>query len=65
MSILSWLGVKHRFMRRSAIDEFQEFVKEEKARQKNADTKFDEKSFNDAVDLVTRRLKKKGQSHDH
>lgn len=65
MSILSWLGVKQRFMRRSAIDEFQEFVKEEKARRKNTDTKFDGKQFDNAVELVMRRLKKRGRQHDH
>ena len=65
MSILSWLGVKNRFMRRTALDEFQEFVKEEKSRQKSTDTQFDEKTFNAAVDLVMRRLKKKGHQHDH
>lgn len=65
MSILSWLGVKQRFMRRSAIDEFEEFIKEEKGRLKSADTDFDEKQFSKAVDLVTRRLKKRGHHHDH
>jgi len=65
MSILSWLGVKQRFMRRSAIDEFEEFIKEEKNRLKSADSDFDEPQFSKAVDLITRRLKKKGHVHDH
>ena len=65
MSILSWLGVKQRFMRRSAIDEFEEFIKEEKNRLKSADAEFNEKQFGKAVDLVIRRLKKKGPQHDH
>ena len=65
MSILSWLGVKQRFMRRSAIDEFEEFIKEERSRLKSADTDFDEAQFDKAVDLVGRRLKKKGHAHDH
>jgi DNA-binding MurR/RpiR family transcriptional regulator len=61
MSILSWLGIKQRFMRRSALDEFEEFVKEEKARLSHADTEFDEEQFDKAVDLVKRRLQKRGQ----
>ena len=65
MSILSWLGIKQRFMRRSAVDEFDDFVKEERSRLKNADTAFDEKQFDKAVDLVKRRLKQRGHSHDH
>ncbi len=65
MSILSWLGVKQRFMRRSAVDEFEEFIKEERSRLKSADTDFNETQFDKAVDLVSRRLKKKGHSHDH
>lgn len=65
MSILSWLGIKQRFMRRSAIDEFEDFVKEERNRRRSADVDFDEAQFDKAVDLVTRRLKKKGAAHDH
>ena len=65
MSILSWLGVKQRFMRRSATDEFEEFIKEERNRLKSTDAEFNEKRFNQAVDLITRRLKKKGHQHDH
>lgn len=65
MSILSWLGVKQRFMRRSAIDEFEEFIKQERSRLKSADTDFNEAQFDKAVDLVCRRLKKKEASHDH
>jgi hypothetical protein len=60
MSILSWLGIKQRFMRRSAIDEFDEFIKQEKGRLKNADTEFNEKQYDKAVELVMRRLKRKG-----
>ena len=56
MSILSWLGVKQRFMRRSALDEFKDFIKEEKTRKKSTDSEFNEEQFDKAVDLVLRRL---------
>lgn len=62
MSILSWLGIKQRFLRRSAIDEFNDFTKEEKARKNSTDNEFNEAQFDKAVDLVLRRLKKRG--HD-
>jgi hypothetical protein len=60
MSILSWLGVKQRFMRRSSLDEFKEFIKEEKTRKSSADSEFNEEQFDKAVDLVLRRLEKRG-----
>jgi len=60
MSILSWLGVKQRFMRRSALDEFNDFIKEEKTRKSSADNEFNEAQFDKAVDLVLRRLEKRG-----
>jgi hypothetical protein len=60
MSILSWLGVKQRFMRRSALDEFKEFVKEEKTRKSSTDSEFNEEQFDKAVDLIVRRLEKRG-----
>ena len=60
MSILSWLGIKQRFMRRSALDEFNDFIKEERTRQRSADSDFNEDQFNKAVDLVHRRLEKRG-----
>lgn len=60
MSILSWLGVKQKFMRRSALDEFKDFIKEEKTRKRSADSDFDEEQFDKAVDLVIRRLEKRG-----
>ena len=47
-------------MRRSAVDEFKEFVKEEKTRKSSADTEFDEEQFDKAVDLILRRLEKRG-----
>ena len=62
MSILSWLGVKQRFMRRSALDEFKEYAKEEKTRKRSADSEFNEEQFDKAVDLVVRRLEKRGHS---
>ena len=62
MSILSWLGIKQRFLRRSAIDEFNDFTQEEKARKNSTDNEFDEAQFDKAVNLVLRRLKKRG--HD-
>ncbi|TNF97766.1 MAG: hypothetical protein EP297_09830 [Gammaproteobacteria bacterium] len=60
MSILSWLGFKERFKRRSALDEFEEFIKEEKSRLSHADTELNEEQFDKAVDLVKRRLEKRG-----
>ncbi|MCW8963890.1 MAG: hypothetical protein OQL16_08845 [Gammaproteobacteria bacterium] len=60
MSILSWLGVKQRFMRRSALDEFNDFIKEEKTRKSSADSEFNAEQFDKAVDLVLRRLEKRG-----
>ena len=52
MSILSWLGVKQRFMRRSALDEFKEFIKEERTRKSSADHEFNEEQFDKAVELA-------------
>ncbi len=60
MSILSWLGIRQRFMRRSALDEFNEFIKEEKTLQRGTDNHFDEQQFDKAVDLIRDRLKKRG-----
>lgn len=56
MSILSWLGFRQRFMRRSAVDEFDAFVREERARRRGADGHFDEVQFDRAVDVVRRHL---------
>lgn len=60
MSILSWLGIRQRFMRRSALDELNEFVREERARRRGTDGDFDEEQFDRAVELVRERLQKRG-----
>lgn len=60
MSILSWLGIKQRFKRRSARDEFNDFIKEERSRQKSADNDFNQEQFDKAVALIHQRLEKRG-----
>ncbi len=59
MSILSWLGIRQRFMRRGALDEFNRFVREEKVRQRGTDGYFDEGQFDRAAELVRERLQKR------
>ena len=59
MSILSWLKSKKQFMRRSAIDEFREFTQKEADRLRTSDSEFDEAQYQQAVDLVVKKLQRK------
>jgi hypothetical protein len=59
MSILSWLKSKKQFMSRSAIDEFREFTRKEADQLRTSDNKFDEAQYQQAVNLVVRKLQRK------
>jgi hypothetical protein len=56
MAILSWLKSKQRFTRKSAIDEFQEFAREEEKRLRSMDSDFDKDIFEQAVKLILHKL---------
>ncbi len=62
MAILSWLKSKKRLMRRSAIDEFKEYTREEADRLHNSDGEFDDTLYWQAVDLVLRKLESRNRN---
>ena len=56
MAILSWLKSTQHFTRRSAVDEFKEFAREEKDRRQNSGSDFNAEDNDQAVDLVLHKL---------
>lgn len=56
MAILSWLKSKQRFTRKSAVDEFQEFAKNEEKRLRSSDTDFNQDIYQKAVKLILHKL---------
>ncbi len=56
MAILSWLRSNKHFMRRNAVDEFREYADNEAKRLRNSDQDFDADSYQQAVELVLRKL---------
>lgn len=57
MSILSWLRVKQRFTRASALEAFDDFVGREAKRRRAADDDFNEDRFVQAVAAARQRLR--------
>lgn len=56
MAILSWIKSTQHFTRRSAVDEFKDFAGEEKDRRQNSGSEFVEGDYDQAVELVLRKL---------
>lgn len=54
-------NVSHHFIRRTALEEFNEYTSRELERLRNSDQEVDEKRYREAIDLVVSKLGRKAR----